>query len=305
MYFDYAKYVICPYVGRPFERKFFQHAEDLPTIFSGYKQYLSVEKNIPFKIGSDICVQDPFEHSRNTTPNVSENTLNIFIKFCRHAQKLCKEGESGLLHKMFTESPPNCDVTLLAQANFTQFGVTMGCNLKYLKEKLNAEKSSITIKDLWYESVKNFTLIVLKDFLSLQVDENEASSSKQIKLEGQTDIHSYLNPLIASYKCYGRLNVWHSRKVALKSTDKDLKTLIEKETEVTKQLVELYKNIQTTANIVEFEIVLEKRLEPAQVVFSLTKIASYKKTFKNFGEFLAKKFGSWFELYERDLNASC
>ncbi|CAH1140318.1 unnamed protein product [Phyllotreta striolata] len=303
--FDYNTYIICPYLGEPIKKDLFEDPNNPLEDFNAYKEIISANKSKPLKTNATICVQDPFEHSRNTTPIVTKITLNNFMLYSCHARKLCEDGEQALLYKLFTESPRNVQVEKVMMKQFTQFGVNMSLNTTYLRRKLHEADSSVTkaLKDLWFESVRDFALITLRDFLKFSVEENGGpSESKLTKTDDQTDIHCGEQFHIASFKCSAKLNLWGSRKAALKAFDKTHNNLIDKETEITKQLQEMYKHIDSQVNVIEFEVILKKNYEPAQVTFMLKRVYSYKKTFNDFCSFFAHKFGIWLEEYENDLN---
>lgn len=294
--FDYGTYVICPYLGKPMKKSEFKDPDNLPNCYETYKSVIKLEGNRPLKVDASICVQDPFEHTRNITPIVSESTVSIFVKFCKHAKNLTEEGETGFLYKLFTQLPPNAKVELLTQTNFIQFGVEMGTQLLYLTEKLNNADITEDVKDMWFESVKNFTLIALRDFCNMTVTEEGASGSKRQKMSENSDVNSDFGNVIGTFKCSSTLNVWQNRPKSKPNQD-----IVEQETEITKRMLELYKNIDKV-QIIEFTVVLEKRIEPAQVVFNLTKISCYKKVFRAFGQFFSARFGKWFATYEKEMN---
>ncbi|CAH1160143.1 unnamed protein product [Phaedon cochleariae] len=304
--FDYGVYVIVPYLGVPIKKSDFKDPKLLyDSVFFIYKRYIEIEGNLPLKVDASICVQDPFEHSRNTTPIVSDSTLNIFVNLCCLGRKLCEEGETGLLYRLVNETPPNVMMELLTNSNFVQFSIPMSLNTKYLKKKLEEKVSNDTIEKMWFKSVNEFLLIVLKDFLNIEVRDitEESTNSKAKKAEGQNDVHDKEESLY-SYRCAAKLNFWQNRKAILKNINKaEASSVVEREVEVTKQLMALYKDINLRDNIVEFEISLVSKYDPPQMLISVTKITSYKKTFKVFSHCLASNFTSWFETYEKELNS--
>ncbi|XP_056646252.1 terminal uridylyltransferase Tailor-like [Diorhabda sublineata] len=291
--FDYGTYVICPFLGRPVKKSDFKDPDGLPQGYDTYKSVVKLEGNRPLKVDATICVQDPFEHTRNITPIVSESTLDIFVKFCKHAKKLTEQGETGFLYKLFTQTPPNAKIQLLAQTNFIQFGVEMGTSIDYIRRNVDVNDES---KDLWFDSVKRFALIALRNFCNMTVTEEGVSGNKRQKMNEHSDVTSDFGNVIGSFKCSATLNVWHNRPKS-----KQDRGIVEQETEITKKMLEMYKNIDKV-KIIEFSMVLERRIEPAQVIFSLTKINCYKKVFKTFGKFFSTTFGKWFAIYEKELN---
>ncbi|XP_050344429.1 terminal uridylyltransferase Tailor-like isoform X2 [Nymphalis io] len=83
--FKYAKYIICPFVGKPVERDCFLKLDTVPAEFSIYK--INVEKDSqckPIRLDTPICVQDPFEHNRNCAVAVHPKLAQkIMTQFCR------------------------------------------------------------------------------------------------------------------------------------------------------------------------------------------------------------------------------
>ena len=79
--FPYEKYVICPYLGKPLLKDDVKKA-NLPEM----EIYLNCMKRRdfePLKI-TTLCVQDPFEMSRNVASNTGEsNFCHIFKKQCK------------------------------------------------------------------------------------------------------------------------------------------------------------------------------------------------------------------------------
>ncbi|XP_052741981.1 terminal uridylyltransferase Tailor isoform X2 [Bicyclus anynana] len=63
--FEFDKYIICPYLGRPVKREDFANVESVPSEFSAYRTNVGLKKLNPLRLDSMMCVQDPFEHNRN------------------------------------------------------------------------------------------------------------------------------------------------------------------------------------------------------------------------------------------------
>ncbi|XP_023028182.2 LOW QUALITY PROTEIN: speckle targeted PIP5K1A-regulated poly(A) polymerase [Leptinotarsa decemlineata] len=305
--FDYSTFIICPYLGVKMKKEAFKTPEQLPEHYNTYKDFIKVEGNVALKVEVSICIQDPFEHSRNATPAVSESTLNIFINLCRQGKQICKDGPVGLLYKLLTEKTTEYKSEQLLKCNFSQFTVPMGINVKYLSKNIddNVSNRRQVIEEEWFESANKFLVTVLKEFLNFDVKETtkEDTDIKAKRSEGQTDVHDKEKIPVFSYRCSAKLDLWQLRKSTLKNLNtKDIVGIVNKEKEVTKQLLMLYKDLAPTEKILDFEITIQKKSVPVQLLIDLTKICSYKKTFKSFCTFFAANFIYWFETYEKELN---
>ncbi|CAG9826881.1 unnamed protein product [Diabrotica balteata] len=104
--FDYGTYVICPYLGRPFKKIDFMEPDSLPDAFKIYKNVVKNKDIMPLKLESGICIQDPFEQTRNITAVVSLKLLQNFVNLCRYGKQIV-EHEKQFLFKLFYSDPPN------------------------------------------------------------------------------------------------------------------------------------------------------------------------------------------------------
>ncbi|XP_068632290.1 terminal uridylyltransferase Tailor-like [Battus philenor] len=80
--FKYDQYIISPFLGRPIHKEQFNSVKFMTDQYSLYK--FNLEKGIcqPLKLNTLICVQDPFDHSRNCTgalhPKIAYSLLTHF-----------------------------------------------------------------------------------------------------------------------------------------------------------------------------------------------------------------------------------
>ncbi|KAK1119074.1 hypothetical protein K0M31_013580 [Melipona bicolor] len=82
--FDYEHYIICLLMGKPVAKKDFTNIEMLPEEMKPYINYLQTSKSPQyFRTNAPLCVQDPFELSRNLTRPVTSIILNEFRKYCQ------------------------------------------------------------------------------------------------------------------------------------------------------------------------------------------------------------------------------
>lgn len=86
--FNFEEMVVCPYLGVPIKKMAFSNFSMLPAAFQRYKN--NVLNNIVFPIRNDteICVQDPIDHSHNVSSAASNRTaieIKAYIKFAVNA----------------------------------------------------------------------------------------------------------------------------------------------------------------------------------------------------------------------------
>lgn len=308
--FEYEKHIICPYLGKALEKEIFKNPNDLPNYYSIYKDYIKREDNLPLKVVSPICLQDPFEHSRNTTSVIFDTVLCKFVDFCKLGLKICENGPNNLLYTLFTE-----DLQVeqkLAQVTASKFSksftITMGTNLKYLQKKIQKSFDDVdrvtAERKAWFSTLVEFMKIVFKDFMNFEVQEvldNDAIPAK--KMKGNDEIN-VVDREIVHFKCSGKLNIWDLRKnklKKLKSDEFDKKNFVEKEIAVTES-IKTDCGFTPTVTILEFDCFLKYLPEPPSVNVNITKISCYKNTFKSFAIFFASTVCEWFLEYENMLN---
>lgn len=306
--FDYNTLIICPYLGKPLEKDLFKFPEKLPNYYDVYKEFIEIEDNQPLKVETCICMQDPLEHSRNTTSVILNTVLDKFVNFCRLGKKLCDAGTNKLLFKLFTEDLQFQKVIgqVSASNDSASFQIVMKTNLIYLKKKLEkSEKISDGVAaegKAWFETVIEFMKIMLKDFLDFDIHEDtEALPAKNMRENDQTSVHDNNN---FHFKCSGKLNCWDNRKNKLKELqNKDFakKNFVEKEVSITES-IKSGCGFTPTANILEVNIFVKFHTDPTSVDINIKKKSSYKNTFKSFSNFFVSNFKAWFLQYEQMLN---
>ncbi|KAJ8934242.1 hypothetical protein NQ314_013488 [Rhamnusium bicolor] len=226
--FEYGVNIICPYLGETIKKDQFRDLDTLPNGFDSYKEH--IQGGTPLKVNATICVQDPFEHSRNITPIVSASTLDKFVSFCRLGKKLCEDDENTLLYKLLTVVPSNLSQCgLKVQPEFSQFSIPMRPSLKYIEEKIEESSNrQEAIQKAWFKSVVKFTTIVLKDFLKFDLTDlhGSASKTKNNKNEGQADVYDKgeMNRVCYRYQCVGKINLWQARKSTAKNNKSESDT---------------------------------------------------------------------------------
>lgn len=301
--FEYSINVINPYLGIAIRKEAFGKPETLPCAYAMYIHHVKSDRCKPLKIESSVCVQDPFEHCRNTTPVVTDSTLMAFINLCRSGAKICEEGEDNFLYKLFTIEPENFRPQLLFGAISRQCVIPMGLNNSYLYKKVNMTSQKDRKKEifsLWIDSFNKFTKTILCDVFCFEVKEIEHTAHKNMKKEGQTDIHDQVNE--QRFMCTAMLNLWSNRKTGGKLTrDLEKAPVLEKEIAISKKLLDIYKDIKPNESILECEVILAPKEDPPGITVEIKKIKSYKKIFKSFADFYVSHFPNWFKTYEKEL----
>ncbi|CAH3974890.1 poly(A) RNA polymerase cid11-like [Pieris brassicae] len=99
--FNFKKYVISLYTGTLIDREKFKSLENLPEEFELYK--INVTRNIcqPLRIDTMMCIQDPFNHSRNCGVSVHPKLALRIIHLFSSAVKIYEsETEAIFLKKL-------------------------------------------------------------------------------------------------------------------------------------------------------------------------------------------------------------
>lgn len=300
--YAYGINIICPYLGRSMKKQTFKELESLTDCYQTYKKYV-VENGQPLKVDGAVCVQDPFEHSRNTTPIVSAATLETFVRFCRLGKKFCEEAQGPILFKLLTEVPPNLAALTIVKSQSSQFTISMRPGLKYIEEKheFGPERHKA-----WFESLVNFTKVVLKDIMKFNLIDisDPTSKTKHKKADGQSDVYAEMTPVCL--KCNGKLNLWQARRTTATSIkpehEESKKGIVEKQLAITEQLCVPYKDISQRDDIIDFEISLEHFIDPPTVVIDIKKVTAYKNVFKSFVTFFSAHLPAWFRYFEQEQN---
>lgn len=234
--FDYETQVICPYLGRSFNKIDFLEKSDSSQWF---KPIVITNRSL-LNLTSLVCIQDPMEHTRNPTTRISPATLNLFVKNCELCYNICEYNTECLLYKLLTT---NCDVNPTSVPEFYTFTVFMVyVNTPSYLAKLYP--STTDLRRSWCNAVVDFAKTVFKDFFRFQIseilDDNLPSSSKHQKVDGQDDVYSQKCDKIV-FNCSGKLNVWSERNRISKYTSLQNKnaTLVEKEKLLQQQCLKL------------------------------------------------------------------
>lgn len=301
MTFEFGLYVISPFVGRTILKIAFFEPEKLFDDFATYKAYLQKAPNpSPLLLESAMCIQDPFELSRNVGGIVHVRVLEWFIKHCKEAfQIISNSGENNFLYKLFTVSPKNFAIT----NELTTFDMRLVGNLRYIYDSMDAkEHNANTIRKCWLETLNMFLLSMLTHVLKLNVDieSSTASASKLQKIEGQKDVHD--NNIVDSvvFHCTGKYIMWEQRKYWWKNFGSDLKlppdsSSFDKEVALTNFVCD--GNVKVLEDVIDFNLLITARTNPTLVEYQLKRIKGNKGTFHKLCVFFVTNFAAWFSTH--------
>ncbi|XP_073946495.1 uncharacterized protein [Choristoneura fumiferana] len=106
---DLANFVVCPYLGFSIRKIHFKNMNDLPMGFERYQSNVSSGAALPLRVGTPICVQDPFEQCHNVASSVTTRLaaeLDLYFKFAADAYEQEKAGGcKNFLKKILVERP--------------------------------------------------------------------------------------------------------------------------------------------------------------------------------------------------------
>ncbi|VEN42442.1 unnamed protein product [Callosobruchus maculatus] len=297
--FDFETMVISPFLGVALKKQTFENVESLTDLLKPYKLYMRTEGAIPFKHQAVVCIQDPFELSRNITPVISETTLKFFVSFCHLGADVFNAGPKEALYRLFTIKPAAYSEALLSQNGQTrQVVIEMAADCKYLQTKIdkNVPDKQMALKVAWFDTLKGFLKTVIKDVLRLSLEELAVeSNTKNRKTEGQKDVHHKVLDATC-YRCAGKLNVWGVRPQRPK-TEK----VLEGEKKITEALCKKVESVSSEP-IIEVQFAVELKDNPTRAFIEMNKISAYRKTYRGFSAFVVEKLPRWFKTYETELN---
>ncbi|XP_026752757.2 terminal uridylyltransferase Tailor-like [Galleria mellonella] len=89
--FDFKQNIVSPYLGTPLSVESFKEIRTVPKQFVLYKQNVINGVCKPFNVKATICIQDPFDHSRNTSGGVYRRMADSFLSQLKYAAVVYKE----------------------------------------------------------------------------------------------------------------------------------------------------------------------------------------------------------------------
>lgn len=308
--FDYNTYVICPYIAKTIPKIEFFKPGRLPSVYERYKT-----SETPLNIETCVCIQDPFEHTHNTTSSVPVTKLQEFVAYCKLAGEIfenSKKENKNILRELIT-----CEAEIVETRKVTfddkvaSFNFAMGHKLLYLYKKLDDdENGSIEdlqqqMRSLWYDTVNQFIISILISVLKLRVvvQKTEETFAKLQKLSGQTDVCDTDVVDTVTFHCSGKLNLWEARKPPGKEANDINGRVLERESAVSELICKSIADIKLTDDIIEFDLVLNAKVNPTEVEFIVKKVSAVNKgVFKTLCSFFAARVTHWFDVYVKELN---
>lgn len=111
--YDFSVNIVSVFLGCSIKRELFKSLNTVPTAFILYDTNLHNGLVQPLRICGSICIQDPFEHSRNCAVAISKILFTKIIGCLRHALKCYTEKPSsdflkGILSAVPNPPPPPC-----------------------------------------------------------------------------------------------------------------------------------------------------------------------------------------------------
>lgn len=117
--FNFKEYIISPFMGRVIHKKSFEHF-DMSEEFSLYKGMVSKDVRKKLKVESKICIQDPFEHNRNSSGAVFDKLADRIISHFQFASRKFEEGRKfDFLRAIFTQDPHSLPASAMAGPKHT------------------------------------------------------------------------------------------------------------------------------------------------------------------------------------------
>ena len=189
--FKFEEHLICPLYGRTYRRKAFDNIGGLPKGFTRYANYMKKTKDaLPINIRTIICVQDPFQLSRNVATCCSKRTGSLFKKELINAADLCKKYRPGtsaanFLLQLFTEKSKkvaqdnaNVSKTDLVECKILPIEVEMSVVRSVLAKTF--DDSPVEKKDInqhWVHKVFEFVENIFENLMKFTIEECEAENS--------------------------------------------------------------------------------------------------------------------------------
>ncbi|XP_045773703.1 terminal uridylyltransferase Tailor-like [Maniola jurtina] len=104
--FEFDKYIVSLYLGRPVARELFTKVETVPSNFVRYKTNVGVKNLKPLRLDTVMCIQDPFQHNRNCALAVyAKLGQTISAQIQRAVSIYENDSERIFLKKLLTETP--------------------------------------------------------------------------------------------------------------------------------------------------------------------------------------------------------
>lgn len=104
--YNFATDIVSVFLGCSIKRELFKSLNTVPTVFRLYDANLHNGLVQPLRINESMCIQDPFDHSRNCAVAVSKNLFPKIIGCFKHALKCyIEQRSSNFLKAILTVIP--------------------------------------------------------------------------------------------------------------------------------------------------------------------------------------------------------
>lgn len=138
--FDFSHWIISPYLGCTVNKETFQRLDNVPDEFRLYKHNVRSKMCRPLRLDSQMCIQDPFDHSRNCSVAVYPALFNKICAFIKDASKRFADTSSDHFLKLILTKRPQNGPEALKQHKPRHIGVA----LPIQKKKAPRKKKEIT-----------------------------------------------------------------------------------------------------------------------------------------------------------------
>lgn len=311
--FDFGLYIICPLLGEKIPKIKFLNEIDLCDDFIRYKQYLHNTPNASrLAIDTAVCIQDPFELSRNVSAAINIKHLDSFHSYCKHSYEICNIGvEDNILYNIFTFTPKLTEI-YSETANLT---IRIGGNLKCFYQKVVNDKLNVSdLRNIWFKTLTFFLLEMFTKVLMFECEDEAAEppANKLQRLEGHTDVHDN-HDIVSSivFHFTGNYNLWEQRRSMAKNVSLFLNlpsncNALDKEIAIT-DLVVKRGLIPKIDRLVDFNLMITARKDPTRMEFRLDRKTCTEGLFHTLCVYFLSRFESLFASYlnQEDIEVQC
>ena len=158
--FDYFSYVVAPFCGTPIAKIRFLQPFAVPEQYELYKN-----QDRELEVDTGMCIQCPFEHTRNLSTSVRYSTAATFATLCRHALCRLQQNEKKMLY----------DVLMFNNVQNVKFSLPRPAQVN---------------RDAWLDSVKTVTVRILTDLLGGKIVQETVvgSATTRYKCQGLVSV---------------------------------------------------------------------------------------------------------------------
>lgn len=269
--FNFAKDIVCPFLGVPVKKELFKDLSLLPPEFQRYADNIRDREASPLRFTTSICIQDPFEHSHNVSSMITSKMYTEIIAFFKFAaaaydrEKL--NGCNKLLKTILLEKP------------------------KILREKLQLEYKSVIVHRV-VRKVEN------PDFMSVirEVTVKIFEQICKIKLEKIDEIPNEASKKPKDkYMCVLTKAIW-KRKQFSKLYNFMKLDFLDKQTRITEEILNVEKEIYN----IQFRLTLTFKPETRHTTAAIKLVEGDPVVFREFAKFFGSVIMGWYCVLLKD-----